>query len=391
MSCARAGAGPMILGVLGGGGRADVDARGALTVVGEAWTLDWWIGADDRWRVPAREPAVRQLPLDGAPVAETRLRIPSGDAVQRVYGIGGRGDVVIVEVENDSPGACIVAFAVRGATSVALDGSTLMIDGRAALVLPFPPRRWDVTDVELEAEQCGAQTGVIEPCELAPGTLRVALLYPLSHRNRMRIGVICGDERPRIDLAQVPAPPRPHAGVATTPRRRDAGDRPRRAGRGARPRPVAGAARPRPERGDRRGARGLGLRRAGRMGVGGAVGPGAAAARRRTEVADDPGPAGRLVRARAGLVRDVDAGIEILGEPPAAGSTSRCTTRPTRHGRLSFALRWHGEHPALLWELTPPDRTPVEAGDAHRHRRSRRAGPPTGAGGRDAAPPPATA
>ena len=29
-------------------------------VVGESWTLDWWIGADDRWRVPAREPAVRQ-------------------------------------------------------------------------------------------------------------------------------------------------------------------------------------------------------------------------------------------------------------------------------------------------------------------------------------------
>ena len=112
---------------------------------------------------------------------------------------------MVVEVENDSPGAFIVAFAVRGATSVALDGSTLVLDGRAALVLPFPPRRWDVTDVELEAEQCGAQTGVIEPRELAPGTLRVALLYPLSHRNRMRIGVICGDERPRSTSPSCPA------------------------------------------------------------------------------------------------------------------------------------------------------------------------------------------
>ena len=71
-------------------------------------------------------------------------------------------------------------------------------------MLPFPPRRWDVTDLDLEAEQCGAQTGVIEPSALAPGTMRVALLYPLSHRNRMRIGVICGDERPRLDLAQLP-------------------------------------------------------------------------------------------------------------------------------------------------------------------------------------------
>jgi hypothetical protein len=26
---------------------------------------------------------------------------------------------------------------------------------------------------------------------------------------------------------------------------------------------------------------------------------------------------------------------------------------PTAHGRLSYAVRWHGERPALLWELTP--------------------------------------
>jgi hypothetical protein len=26
---------------------------------------------------------------------------------------------------------------------------------------------------------------------------------------------------------------------------------------------------------------------------------------------------------------------------------------PTHHGDLSFAVRWHGERPALLWELVP--------------------------------------
>ncbi len=26
---------------------------------------------------------------------------------------------------------------------------------------------------------------------------------------------------------------------------------------------------------------------------------------------------------------------------------------PTAAGRLSFAVRWHGERPALLWELEP--------------------------------------
>jgi hypothetical protein len=345
----------VIVGALGGEGRAEVDARGALTVLGEAWTLDWWIGADDRWRVPAREPAVRQVALEGAPVAETRLRIPSGDAVQRVYGIGGRGDLVVVEVENDSPGACIVAFAVRGATSVALDGAVLVIDGRAAVVLPFPPRRWDVTDLELEAEQCGAQTGILEPRELAPGTMRIALLYPLSHRNRMRIGVVTGDERPQVDLAQVPA-----ASDAASGWRRhlDAAMR------------VTGAADllagldldrsqvlldPDPSAAVAAALEDWGFDDQAAWAWEGLSGRERRRARRRTEVADDDGPAGRLLRARAGLVRELDGRLALLDDPPAPGVDLEVHDAPTRHGRLSFALRWHGEHPALLWELTPAD------------------------------------
>jgi hypothetical protein len=343
----------VILGAIGGDGRAVIDARGALTVTGEAWTLDWWIGADDRWRVPAREAAVRQQAIGGAPVAETRVRIPSGDAVQRAYGIGGAGDVVVVEVENDSPGACIVAFALRGATSVALDGSLLVVDGRAALVLPFPPRRWDVTDVDLEAEQCGAQTGVIEPRELAPGTMRIALLYPLSHRNRMRIGVICGDDTPRIDLAQVPGAPeaargwRHHLDAAMRVTGPDdlvtALDLDR----------AQVLLDPDPRAATVAALEDWGFDEQATWAWEGLSGRERRLARRRTEVASDPGPAGRLVRARAGLVHDADAGIELLRDPPAPGVDLEVHDAPTRHGRVSFALRWHGEHPALLWELTP--------------------------------------
>ena len=283
--------------------------------------------------------------------------------MQRVYGIGGPGDVVVVEVENDSPGACIVAFAVRGATSVGLDGSLLLLDGRAALVLPFPPRRWDVTDLALEAEQCGAQTGVIAPCELAPGTLRVALLYPLSHRNRMRIGVICGDERPRLDLAQLPT-----ADDAARGWRHHLDAAMRVTG----PADVVTALDldraqvlldPDPSAATAAALEDWGFDDQAAWAWEGLSGKERRAARRRTEVADDPGPAGRLVRARAGLVRDADRGIEILCDPPAPGVDVEVHDAPTRHGRLSFALRWHGEHPALLWELTPDDgtrRRPVE-------------------------------
>ncbi len=34
---------------------------------------------------------------------------------------------------------------------------------------------------------------------------------------------------------------------------------------------------------------------------------------------------------------------------------------PTGSGRLSYAVRWHGDRPALLWELEPwPGEPPVE-------------------------------
>src|SRR5690606_16442824 len=63
---------------------ATVDARGLVTP-GGAWSLDWWVGADDRWHVPSREVAVRQKLLADSPVVESAMRVPSGDVVQRAY------------------------------------------------------------------------------------------------------------------------------------------------------------------------------------------------------------------------------------------------------------------------------------------------------------------
>ena len=37
-----------------------VDPRGLVTPWFDGWSLDWWIGADDRWHLPSREIAVRQ-------------------------------------------------------------------------------------------------------------------------------------------------------------------------------------------------------------------------------------------------------------------------------------------------------------------------------------------
>ncbi len=97
-------------GVTGGGWRATVTEWGGIEPWGDSPALDWHVAADDRWHSPQREAAVRQRRIDGTAVVETRVRIPDGDAVQRVYSVPDRGGLTIIEVENESPLPIAVAF-----------------------------------------------------------------------------------------------------------------------------------------------------------------------------------------------------------------------------------------------------------------------------------------
>ena len=56
---------------------------------------------------------MRQRHLHGAPVAETRLRIPGGDAIHRVWTVADGGGCTLVEVANDSPLPIACAFTRR--------------------------------------------------------------------------------------------------------------------------------------------------------------------------------------------------------------------------------------------------------------------------------------
>jgi hypothetical protein len=59
--------------------------------------------------------------------------------------------------------------------------------------------------------------------------------------------------------------------------------------------------------------------------------------------------------ARNLLVREVDDGLALVSLLPDdwSGQSFAIDDAPTHYGRLSFAVRWHGERPALLWELQP--------------------------------------
>jgi hypothetical protein len=136
---------------LGSPERATVDPRGLLTPRRGGWSLDWWIGAEDRWHLPSREAAVRQALVGGAPVVETRMRVPGGEAVSRVWAweSPGNGAQAVFEVDNRSATPVAVCFAVRPANvegrapinRIEARGRLLLVDGAPAVVFPAPPRQ----------------------------------------------------------------------------------------------------------------------------------------------------------------------------------------------------------------------------------------------------------
>jgi hypothetical protein len=194
---------------------AVVDPRGLVTPWAGGWSLDWWVGADDRWHLPSREPAVRQTLVGATPVVETAMRIPGGDAVQRVYALpapaaGARGELVVVEVENQSAIPVAVAFAVRPYNPVGLaavgqivqEGTTVLVDGRPALLLGRPPA--GVAGSVLATGDC---VGPVTEGRAVPGAVDVedpdglaqaAFVYPLPHRTIIRVAMPLAPERPRV-------------------------------------------------------------------------------------------------------------------------------------------------------------------------------------------------
>ena len=104
-------------GVVGGRWRATVTEWGAVEPWDGSSAIDWFVAADDRWHRPQHETSTRQTLLDGTPVVETKVRIPGGDAVQRVYSVADDGGLTIIEVTNESTLPIAVAFTGGGLLS----------------------------------------------------------------------------------------------------------------------------------------------------------------------------------------------------------------------------------------------------------------------------------
>jgi hypothetical protein len=199
---------------------ASVDPSGLVQLDAASWSLDWWIGAEDRWHVPADEAGVRQELVGAAPVVESRLRVPGGEALHRAYAARDAGGVpvVVVEVENRSSVPFAVGLAVRpqgldGTGSIAqisAEGTEVRVDGRLVLVAARAPSLRvaanggdgdrSVAEVVLSGD---AAPEAAVAAQSPAGTAEAALVFPLAHTATLR--VVLPLEPGPFDVSALPA------------------------------------------------------------------------------------------------------------------------------------------------------------------------------------------
>ena len=349
------------IGVLGGDWRAMVSPGGAVRLSDGSPELDWHVAADDRWHSPATEPTVRQTCVEGTPVVETRVRIPSGDALQRVYAVAGSGGLVVVEIENDSPLPIAVAFtrgdvlSARPPAAQPIRGidlppgsvlfpvghhATLKValspDGATQLPTALPPvvqvaGGW--TSMSARASRVG---GVDEAWELA------------LVRERCAVALEGPDDEHPVDLL-LGIGELVRMGEAALPWVLDVADAVERAapsGDWALPWALDAAARVMAAAGERRARRDV-LRLRGKALSGAAL----------SGAVPETMPAGiRAVpwieRRFAALVGGAAWLLPYGFEPAWLGASFECHGIPVGpSSSVSFAVRWHGDRPAVLWEV----------------------------------------
>jgi hypothetical protein len=361
------------VGTVGGGAPAHVDTNGTVRPPGAGWTLEWWIGADDRWRLPTNEVAVRQHRVGDAPVVETAMRVPSGDAVQRVYGAAGDGTPLVIEVENASPAPFVLALVVRGASQVAVEGVSTLVDRQFVLTTSRAPSRWAKsvsTPVQIPVTTGHAQTGPFPAARDRGARLEVALLHPVAHRTTVRAVLTAGKGAPAVDPRTMPDAADVARGWARVLDRAMRVELPS----------DALTARVQAARADvllAAQARSPGAPAFAALEDWGFDLETAAAwrrlsARERHAVRTRPAPgtweeaetlpddAEFLVAVRRLLVDDGPARpVGLLAAWPEAwrGQPLAVHDAPIVGGLVSYALRWHGPRAAFLWETTAPDVT----------------------------------
>ena len=155
------------VGIRGGKHHATVDATGGVELTDASPVLSWHVADEKRWH-SASDPSegVRQTVLAGTPVVETRMRVHGGDVVQRVWAVADHGGLVVVEFENDSNSSVAIALT------------------RGDIITARPPSSQPIPGIDLPAG---------------------SIALPLAHRTSLRVAVPFGDSPAAVDLASLPS------------------------------------------------------------------------------------------------------------------------------------------------------------------------------------------
>jgi len=364
-----------VFGTLADGVVGSAGPAGILQLDTAGIEIEWWVGADDGWKIPARDGVAIERP-GCAPAIAAHVRVPGGEVVLRAYAVAAPGaPLVVADVENASPAAAVIAWVVRAAHGyrigrVSIQGSTLLIDERARVELPRVPTHWAVApraEGVRDAVVGGrAASGRFEPVVTRRGDLEVALLFPVAHRTRTRIAASAAltttmaSATPSVAVARLPALAEVERGWEVALERAMQVELPDDVLQAS-----VDAARATLSLGT--------VGRSERIVREVAAAWGVADVRSRRRLADDrggdpwsqvkatlagsaatPASAAEWLRALRAVLVDVTGErvallphfpVEWLGQSVAAHDV------PTPHGPVSFALRWHGTRPALLWDV----------------------------------------
>ncbi len=307
--------------------------------------IEWWVLGDDYWHVPRASASRRQRAVDNTPVIETTIRVPGGDVGWRVAAaVSADGPMIAVECHNlgSIPVAVAIARVNASEKDAALAVASLAVDPvthgttwRAALgadgtlhpggsAPPDLPPTDAIARGWLALARQGAQIALGAP------TLDDALVASCTSLLLHQGGLVANAQASKRHRLSESAPITATAAAVATALtflghedqaealRLAAKLKPRRRGL-----PIVSAAIPEVH------ADPLLLMR-------------------------DPALAAATVAAiRAITVDDTEPHtIDLLpgADTSWLGRSVDISNLPSNHGSVSFALRWHGDHPALLWE-----------------------------------------
>ena len=198
------------LGTIDAGAIADVDGAGLVHLRDTTWSLDWWIGAEDRWHHPSTDTAVRQHDDGDGVVVETSMRVPGGDVVQRAYAVrasspssGWDDSAVVVEIENLTAVPVALALVLRPFTldgdgaleRLSVDGAVVRSGDDVLLVLSRPGAREVIGEVGTVAGRLAAGDDAAPGATTTGTRLEGAVVVPLPHSTTVRVLL------PRVDAS----------------------------------------------------------------------------------------------------------------------------------------------------------------------------------------------